>query len=394
MITINKHCEIYVDITNMLSQHFISGIQRVVREGTKRLILMGDSYGWKIRLLQWVEQKRAYRVLDNNKYLVWLKDSKNMNLWYKEWMLLPEQIPSKAIFFDVDSVWPNTPKRSYLFSILKKRNVKIAALIHDIIPITHPQFFPIDIQNEFPQYIDAELAYADLIFTTTEFVRGEIQNLIMQMGHKMPQFKLAPLGSDFINCARSDPEIDTGVKRIAKEAPYLLTVATIEARKNHKVILDAYDHCLKNTNINIIFAGRVGWGSEELMKRILTHPKFGKRIFLFNDKNNKTISYLYQKALYTVFPTYVEGFGLPAVESLIAGTPVLLSDIPVLHEIAGDYAEYFDPNLPEALSNLVIKGLSDLEDYAERKRHVASYRPTTWDKFGNSLINGMLALIE
>lgn len=382
---------IYVDVTNLMLQPFITGIQRVVREWTKYVIQNQDVWGCRLRLLRWDDGKSAYQVLDNGQYLHW--QNHREVCCDSGQVLLPEQIRKGSVFFDLDSVWPNRPPRTFLHRMLKYRGVKIAVFLHDIISITHPQFYvSIGITDSFLKYLDAELAYADLILTSSQFVVDEVKRLFQGTGRRLPQFAVTPLGSDFVVCRKSDPKIDSEAKRIAKAAPYLLTVATIEPRKNHKVILDCFDQYLEHTNVNIIFAGRKGWDTDVVQARLYQHPQFGIRIFHLEGKSNETISYLYQKAMYTVFPTYVEGFGLPAVESLIAGTPPLLSDIPVMREVAGEYAQYFNPDLPKELAELVLAGLSAPQTYQKWKKSLSAYQPTTWSDFGKNIMTELAAL--
>lgn len=385
--------DIYIDVESMMIVPFISGIQRVVREGTKWMIQHQDDQNWRIRLIKWDKNREAFQLLDNENYLLWLDGKTDKEACEAGQMLLPQQISAGSVFFDLDSVWLNDPNRGYLLSLLKHRGVKIAAFIHDIIPITHPQYAHID-ENylALPKYIDAELAYADLVFTTTEYVKGEICELLKKLRYDTPKFALAPLGADFKKCRKSDPKIDLEVKQIARSGPYLLTVGTIETRKNQQLLLDAYDNDLQGRGINLIFAGRVGWEGQAFTKRLLEHPKFGKSIFFFEGKNDETISYLYQTAFFNVFPTFMEGYGMPAVEALLSGTPTLLSDIPVMHEVAGTYADYFDPKDPKQLAKLVLDGLADQEGYAKKKRELASYKPRTWKQFGEDLAKGLHSL--
>lgn len=84
---------------------------------------------------------------------------------------------------------------------------------------------------------------------------------------------------------------------------------------------------------------------------------------------------------------------MPAVESLIYGTPVLLSDIPVMHEVAGGFADYFNPSDPKQLANLVLNGLNNQEKYFQKKRELAYYQPQTWKQFGESLAEGICGII-
>lgn len=387
-----KKLYIYIDLTDMISRTFLSGVQRVVQMITAHLLENQTRHNICIVLLRWDNGKQAYQVLDNEHFLRGIISRRGVFYCDSGQLLLPEQMRKGSIFFDVDSVWQHNPPRYYLYSLLKGRDVKIVVFIHDIIPVTDPRYFKLEFIERFLPYLDAAVAYSDVIFTTTQFTANEIRRIFAASKRKLPQFALASLGSDFGVCDKSNQKISPEARSVSKLAPYLLTVATIEPRKNHKVILDAYDRYLKNTNINLVFCGRCGWNTKALIKRIHSHKDYGKRIFHLMDQNDETVSYLYQEAFYTVLPTYIEGFGLPAVESLIAGTPALLSDIPVMHEVAGEYAQYFAPDSSEQLAELVQDGLSNPQSYNERRAAIASYIPITWQDCGEQIVQGLLGL--
>lgn len=387
--------DVYIDITCTSLTNYISGIQRVVRRGTEALLNLRRQSNFCIHLLRWNQVHRAYEIIENSKYLIWLNGNCDLEAVVSKRFISPEKIPSGAIFFDLDSVWPIQPKRQQLFPILKHNGVKIAVLVYDVIPITDPQYTDGGASEDFLQYFAATLLYADVIFTTSEFVKAEIQKLkpLERLQRKEPQrFFCASLGSDFEIASLSNPRISDKAKAIVQRGPYLLTVSTIEPRKNHKILLDAYDQFLCNKNVNIVFAGRKGWNVDDLLKRLYNHPDYGKRLFHVEGANDETISYLYQNAFYMVFPSYLEGYGIPVVESMIAGTPVLLSDIPVMREVAGSYGEFFSPDNAEELSKHIIEALDSPEVYDQRKEALTTYKATTWADFGNSLVAG-LALV-
>ena len=387
---------IYIDVTNTFNQRFLSGIERVVREGVKNLIYNQNSFQYEIIPVIYDRDADAFRIIPIDKFLDWNRMPIGNKPEFSEVVLLPEQIPSGSVFFDLDGLWFVPLKRYYLLPLLKRRGVRIASLIFDIIPISFPKFAPEDSYVPFWQYFESEMAYADLVFTNSEFVAESIKKLLADINCSIPErIVVAPLGSDFTLFSITDPQIDRRVREIAEKNPFLLTVSTVEIRKNHKLILDAYDLFLReNTDLNIIFAGRTGWKVDDVLERMHNHPDYNKRIFHFEGLNNETISFLYQSAYYTVFPTYTEGFGLPAVESMISGTPALLSDIPVLREIAGNRAEYFDPDKPEELFSLIKQGLMDLDVYKKRREALKKYEPVTWEAFGRTLAEELSKLID
>lgn len=382
---------IYIDITITLRAHFLTGIQRVVREVTKYMILNETKSESSIVLLNWDKETKLFEVIDNTQYLDWLDGKRTVKECKSGQTLKPTALKKNTVFAELDAAWnvKNIPAE-ILFPILKKRGIKLVTYIYDLIPIRYPQFASKETLKVFMKYIDLATTYADTIVTDSQYVADDVKNLLQEAGRRIPHFSVAIPGADFKKININDKNIDESVKNISEKKPYILLVSTVEPRKNHKLILDAYDRFLKDEDLNIVFAGRMGWKSHDFAKRLFWHDDYGKRIFLCSGANDETISYLYQKALVTAFPTYTEGFGLPAVESLLAGTPVILSDIPVLHEAAGEYGQYFEVDNIEEFANVVKKYLNDNEFYENEKRKIGDYKPQTWDACGDAVMNACL----
>jgi alpha-1,2-rhamnosyltransferase len=132
-------------------------------------------------------------------------------------------------------------------------------------------------------------------------------------------------------------------------------VSTIEPRKNHDYLLDAFDRVWsKDIRVPLVIVGKVGWMCEPIVKRIETHCQWQKQLFMFNDLNDAELSYCYKVSKALVFPSQYEGFGLPIVEALNENLIVLASDIPVHREVGGEYCRYFDLSSPESLANLIL----------------------------------------
>ncbi|MEM8119924.1 glycosyltransferase, partial [Morganella morganii] len=101
------------------------------------------------------------------------------------------------------------------------------------------------------------------------------------------------------------------------KAPVFLMVSTIEPRKNHGYLLDAFERAwAQGSQARLCIAGRIGWKCEALVERVRQHPELNKRLFMFNDLSDKSLEYAYSHAASLVFPSYVEGFGLPLVEAM------------------------------------------------------------------------------
>lgn len=384
---------IYINVTNTIEEKFLTGIQRVVRNVTEYFIKNCDTFN--IVLISENKAKKTYNIIDKNVYLDWLigKCEKAKSITSKE--ISPKQFESGAIYLEIEAAWGKRKMPpAYLYPLLKKKKIKIATYIYDLIPIRYPQYCDVSLLQSFPAYIDVVTYYSDLILTDSQYVADDIQELLKKARRRFPEFCVAYPGCDFKKVSLDDSAINVDVKNIAKKGKYILMVSTIEPRKNHKVILDAYDEFLKDEELNIIFAGKLGWKIKEFSTRLFLHKDYEKKLFLLSGQNDETISYLYQNAWVVVFSSHIEGYGLPSVEPLIAGAPTLLSDIPVLHETAGSYADYFNQNNPHELATKIKRLLDDDDLYKNRKRKLQDYQPRTWNQCGNKILNACRELYE
>jgi len=377
--------KVYIDISKLIMVDFITGIQRVVREIVVRMV---KSDKFDVVLLNYNRKIREFEIISNDKFLAHFEHNQGevKDIVTSETCSIDE-IPCNSIFFDIDSVWVSKFKRSYILPILKKNGVKIAVQIYDIIPITHPQYCHQNTTYFFMNYLAAHLEYADIIIVSTESTKQEINMLTDQLSLGRKKIEVVPLGSDFIDDVTKKGDVDKTVIKIAARQKYILMVGTIEPRKNHKLLIDAYDKYLSNENINIIIAGRVGWNVEEFVKQLMGHYDYNSRIFHVEGANDATIDYLYRNAFYVAFPTYNEGFGLPLIEAIERGTPVAATNIGVLREVGKDFCQYFEQDNAKELADIIKACLQDQTAYTKIKEKLANFVGIKWDESAEMMIS-------
>ncbi|MBP0963769.1 MAG: glycosyltransferase family 4 protein [Oscillospiraceae bacterium] len=381
---------IYSDITNLMKVDFLTGIQRVVREIVIRLIKY-DSL--KLNLLMYDEAENAYYLLDNNKFLTYFFNHKGEKKdVITDKVINFTDISSGAVFFDIDSVWNSRLKRSWLFPLLKQKGVKIVTQLYDLIPITHPQFAHENTCMNFMIYVGANIEYADLIIVSAKATADALDELCDKLGKERKKCVVVPLGADF-SAKNSDEEVPEDIIKIAS-GRYILMVGTIEPRKNHSLVIDALDSGLAELGINVVFAGRIGWNVEELEKRIREHPLLGKNLFFLEKPNDAVVDLLYKNALAVAFPTFNEGFGLPMIEAFCRRTPVIASDIGVLREVGGEFADYFDPYDKESFIRAVKVLADDENTYLQKKALLEKFVPFTWDDSAKMFLSAVCSVNE
>lgn len=381
---------IWTDVTNLMNVDFLTGIQRVVREIVIRMLRMESI---DLKLLCYDEAENCYRLLDNDIFYEYFagKNGDKKEIMTKTAVQFTD-IPSGSVFFDIDSVWNSRLKRSWLFPLLKQKGVKIVTQVYDIIPITHPQFAHENTCMNFMVYIGANIEYADLLIVSAQATVDALDKLCDDLGRPRKKCIVVPLGADF-SVKAGEGEISDEV-RDAALGKYILMVGTIEPRKNHSLVIDALENGLDEMGIRVIFAGRYGWNVDALRKRIETHPMLGKSLFFLERPDDAAIDYLYKNALAVAFPTFNEGFGLPMIEAFSRNTPVLASDIGVLREVGGSYADYFDPTDSGSFIEAVKKLASDEKMYAAKKERLKEYVPLTWDKCACLFADAVLSVCQ
>ena len=382
--------KIYIDVTNVLQVNFVTGIQRVVRSV---ILEMMERIPERLELLALTPQMNSFSVLDKKLFVEYIRgECEEKPKVYGKKIIRPSEIKAGNIFFDLDSVWNSSYKRSTLLPELKNAGVKLAVYIYDIIPITEPQFCHVTTAFNFMDYLGAYLQYADILIASAQSTLDEIYKLMDRLGLKHIPGYVSWLGSDFDKTAKmNSKDVPRDVKKAAS-GKYVLCIGTIEPRKNHKLLLDAFEQELFSKGIRLIFAGKIGWNVEALEKRIKENKYLGKQFFHFAGLNDAAIDYLYRHAYMVAFPTYNEGFGLPIIEALERGVPVLASRKPVLEEVGRDYCGYFDPDSPQEFIELLNHYLDNPDEYAGMIEHIKEFKPFTWSETADRIIEALESL--
>ncbi len=249
----------------------------------------------------------------------------------------------------LDSSWHMDIWRSIKF--FQDNGGTVTAVIYDLIPITHSNFCDINLPKIFKKWFLTSIDYVDSYITISDTVRKDLIKYLQDENYNITKkrFDYFLLGGDFGH-TKSDDNIKYILPQVFKSKPTYLIVSTIEPRKNHKYLLDVFEILWeRGIDINLSIIGKVGWRVEEFMSRLYNHKEFNNRLFILSDINDQELLYAYKNAKMLLFPSIIEGFGLPIIESLTNGLPVLASDTPIHREVGGDKIGYFDISNPDDL---------------------------------------------
>jgi len=206
------------------------------------------------------------------------------------------------------------------------------------------------------------LRTADGIIAISEFTK---KSLIEKFGLAEGKIRVTHLGLDpsFLEAA-GPGELDTVRNALGLPPQFLLFVGATEARKNLPNLIEALDLVHKKyMRIPLVIVGRKGEDYENVMARIVG-LSIGPWVRIMGYRPGREVRNLYQIASAFVYPSYCEGFGLPLVEAMASGIPVVTSDVTAMPEVAGEAALYFDPKNPEDIADKIVRVLQD-EDVRE-----------------------------
>lgn len=242
------------------------------------------------------------------------------------------------------------------------RTAKYVVTMHDLLSAMFPDLFTLRVRTVTRLTLSRVIRRADAIIAVSETTKHDIQRLFGVPGQKVCVIYEAPSRwfKPLPTC-----RIEATTQRYALSGPYLLFVGLVEPRKNLDTLLLAYallKSRRKTRGHRLVVAGRMGW----YYKRYYRHLSHSIRnlgleqdVVFTGFVPDEDLAALYNGATTFIFPSSYEGFGLPILEAMACGTPVITSNVSALPEVAGDAACLIEPRNPEQLAAAIEAVLSD-----------------------------------
>ena len=341
-----------------------------------RIIILEDGFstihktgiGQYTLMIEKILHQLGYNVIKINKnYLEKIKNRLLRRFFYNIWL-------NTIFLFKIKKY--KTPLRiiftNYAIPIYKLKNIEYIPVIHDLCSIQYPEFGS-KINNYYQNSnIKNSINKSDKIITVSKIIKKEIVNAFgysedcISVVYNSFSFGQIPT----LNYSEEEQN-NILLNFNIKPQKYILSVATLNKRKNIQMLIDAYTK-LNNNNIKLLL---VGSKSSERYKNI-----DNKNIIFTGYVADEILKVLYKHALMYAFPSLYEGFGIPIIDAQAFGVPVICSDISVFREVARDGALFCDldvDSFAKGLSNvlkneelrklLIIKGKENIESYAKEK---------------------------
>jgi len=296
-------------------------------------------------------------------------------------------------------ILPGYAKRLQLDAVLfqtffmKKGKFKSIVFIHDILFKDYPQFFTWKERLYFKP-LEWITSSADRVITTTEFVKKELIRFRYTRPHQ--PIDLAPSGvtNIFKPYYQHDPGFLQRVKEKYKLPDfYLLFAGRLNARKNIRGLVKSLQF-LDDKNIPLVIVGEENWKAPEI-DELLSTQEIRERIIFTGFVTDDELAAIYAMSKAFCFPSFAEGFGLPPLEAMASGIPVIVSDTTSMPEVCSHAALFVDPGSPKNIAEKINSLLKNKTLYEQKKREGLEWsRQYTWKRTAEGIMQSVLSAVK
>jgi len=301
---------------------------------------------------------------------------------------LPIEISSGDIFLNVVTDIANLPLQRKALHAMSQSGVRVLFVFYDLIPLSHPHCVGQKHTEAFSDWLYS-ISEFDGIIADSASAANDYRLWREQHWQGTEPFSIDwfHLGADFkTNSAATELSEDAAsVLASIKARPSLLEVSTVEPRKGHKQTLAAFEQLwAKGVDASYIIVGNKGWMMDDFCTKVEKHPELGRRLFWLKGISDEYLDAVYEAVSGVIMPSEAEGFGLAIIEGAHHGKPLILRDIPVFREIAGEHATYFSGLSPEPLADCIEQWLCDFA--SGNATPSTGIRPLTWNESAAMLL--------
>ncbi|MEA3159364.1 MAG: hypothetical protein QOD95_912 [Gammaproteobacteria bacterium] len=255
---------------------------------------------------------------------------------------------------------------------IAEAGVRAVFLIHDLIPLLYPEYCRPGEQAKHERRMVNVLQSAAGLIGNSQATLRDIGTFATARGLTVPPTVAAWIAGPSVS-ANLTP------KRFGR--PYFVTVGTIEGRKNHSLLLHVWRRLAANDGSDVpilVIVGQRGWEAESAIAMLDRADDIKNNVIEFGKCADEELAAIIAGAQALLMPSFAEGFGLPVVEALELRTPVIVSDLAVFREFAGDIPTYLDPLDGPAWQRAIRDFTGESPERRRQLRRMVGYRAPDW----------------
>lgn len=286
--------------------------------------------------------------------------------------LTPHFLKENAIVISMGLDWDNS-NYPMLFWLKNHIGFEFVGSFYDGIPVINPELVQ---SYYFSQKFFSHLYYlihlSDRVFCISDYSKNQMVSICHQHNiQNVPRLKTVHLGDSVY---KKKGKLEFAPRKHKKD--YVLYVSTIETRKNHLLLLKVWQKLQREVCDlpDLVFVGMMGWGVDELLDFYRADRNLQGAVHFYHDVHDEELVSIYQNSKFTVFPSFVEGWGLGAVESMLYGKPCIISNCDALLEATQGL-------MPSASPANIDEWSEIIKEFSNNENTLISYKKVIHDKF-------------
>ena len=331
-----------LDVSTIVHLDVATGIQRVVRALVADF-MQRPPEGIEVALVQGGGRAPGYRHA--RRYEAVVTGSNDFATHHAD-EEMPLAIRPGDVFLGIDLAHAVVSANRPLYEHWRRLGAQVHFVVYDLLPVLMPENFR-DISDSLHSRWLHDIAHGDGLLCISRSVADEALAWLDEHGPERQRplsIGWFHLGAD-LHASRPStglpPDSQSTLEKISEE-PAFLMVGTMEPRKGHRQVLEAFERLWSaGVQANLVIVGRMGWGTEELCARLKTHPEAGRRLHWLREISDEFLDCIYRACSALIAASLGEGFGLPIVEARLHGMATIARDIPVFREIADERTAFF-----------------------------------------------------
>ena len=297
-----------------------------------------------------------------------------------------DRLPVDCPFVCLGAVW-SLPRIMAFAREHAERGGRVVQLVYDLIPQVHPEYFAGDLAEDFNRWLAEIVRYTRHFICISQSTATDLRRFVgprddirihaVAMAHEFVGFER------FAAVTLQDSDVLE-----AASAPFVLCVGTLEVRKNGAALLQAWRRLRERLGERLprlVFAGKQGWLIHEFNATLANDPALAQRVRIVDSPSDRQLAFLYQKCMFTVFPSLYEGWGLPVGEAAWFGKYVISSNATSLPEVCGDLIDYFDPSDAELLCTCIERAVTQPAYVRAREEVIARSPMRLWSDVADDI---------
>jgi len=310
------------------------------------------------------DERRVRRLARRSRLVAWLGGERRLFARLR-------QSPTPPVYLLVSH--HHLEKPAILARLKARSPARFICLIHDLIPIEYPEYAKPGQAENHRRRIETAVRFADALIVNSAVTGDALLPYVERAGRASPVL-VAPLGLD-LPAQPSDP-------RPPLDRPYFVYLGTIEARKNHLLLLNLWRQLATELGPAaplLVLIGQRGWETENVVDMLDRSPALRGVVIEHNNLPDTEMVRLLKGARALLLPSFAEGFGFPVIEAFGVGVPALCSAIPALRETGGAVAEYLDPlDGPGWRAAILDYASANSPRRTAQLQRLAGWRPPLW----------------